>query len=207
MTGGIRNIVFDWGGVLLDLDIAGCARAFEEAGVQDVPGLLSAAGGKGFLHAYECGNISTAAFREEVRRVSKVPLADGDIDRLWCLQVLSIPQEKLRLLVSLSHRYNLYLLSNTNEIHWDYLSSWVFQYEGEDVRKCFKGIFLSFRMHLAKPDERIFRRMAEDAAISPGETLFVDDAEANCRAASATGLRAVHYVPGADLGELFREVL
>ena len=207
MTGSIRNIVFDWGGVLLDLDIAGCARAFEEAGVRDVPGLLSAAGGKGFLHAYECGDISTSAFREEVRRACGMPLADGDIDRLWCRQVLSIPQEKLQLLVSLSRRYNLYLLSNTNEIHWEYLSPWVFQHEGRDVRECFKGIYLSFRMHLAKPDERIFRRMAEDAAICPGETLFVDDAEANCRAASATGFHAVHYVPGEDLGGIFREGL
>ncbi len=207
MMAGICNIVFDWGGVLLDLDTAGCARAFEEAGVKGVSGLLSAGGGLGFLRAYECGDITTAAFRERVRRCAAVPLADEDIDRLWRRQVLSIPQEKLRLLIDLSHCYNLYLLSNTNELHWEYLSPWVFQCEGNDVRTCFKGIYLSFRMHLAKPDERIFRRMLEDAGICAGETLFVDDAEANCRAAASVGLQVAHYEPGRDLRDLFREGL
>lgn len=200
----VRNVLFDWGGVLVNLDVEGCIQAFEDAGVTDVRTLITGTNEAGLFRDYECGNISTAEFREGVRRLTRRSLPDEEIDRLWNTEVLDIPEEKLRLLLDLSGRYNLYLLSNTNELHWETVSPRVFRYEGTDVRNCFKQIFLSYRMHMAKPDPAIFRKVLNEAMLCAGETLFIDDAEVNCRAAASVGMQTVHYVPGSNLADIFR---
>lgn len=200
----VRNVLFDWGGVLVNLDVEGCIQAFEDAGVTDVRTLITGTNEAGLFRDYECGNISTAEFREGVRRLTRRSLPDEEIDRLWNTEVLDIPEEKLRLLLDLSGRYNLYLLSNTNELHWETVSPRVFRYEGTDVRNCFKQIFLSYRMHMAKPDPAIFRKVLNEAMLCAGETLFIDDAEVNCRAAASVGMQIVHYVPGSNLADIFR---
>lgn len=200
----VRNVLFDWGGVLVNLDVEGCIQAFEDAGVTDVRTLITGTNEVGLFRDYECGNISTAEFREGVRRLTRRSLPDEEIDRLWNTEVLDIPEEKLRLLLDLSGRYNLYLLSNTNELHWETVSPRVFRYEGTDVRNCFKQIFLSYRMHMAKPDPAIFRKVLNEAMLCAGETLFIDDAEVNCRAAASVGMQTVHYVPGSNLADIFR---
>lgn len=202
----VRNVVFDWGGVLVDLDVEGCIKAFENAGVADVRTLITGTNEAGLFRHYECGDISTAEFREGVRRLTRRSLPDEVIDRLWNMEVLDIPEEKLRLLLDLSGRYNLYLLSNTNELHWETASPRVFRYEGTDVRSCFKQIFLSYRMRMAKPDPAIFRQVLSEAVLNPKETLFIDDAEVNCRSAASVGMQAVHYVPGSDLSDIFRYI-
>ena len=199
-------MVFDWGGVLVDLDVEGCIKAFENAGVADVRTLITGTNEAGLFRHYECGDISTAEFREGVRRLTRRSLPDEVIDRLWNMEVLDIPEEKLRLLLDLSGRYNLYLLSNTNELHWETASPRVFRYEGTDVRSCFKQIFLSYRMRMAKPDPAIFRQLLSEAVLNPEETLFIDDAEVNCRSAASVGMQTVHYVPGSDLSDIFRYI-
>lgn len=203
MNKTIRNIIFDWGGVLLDLDTDGCIQAFEEAGATDLRCLLNGTNELGFFHDYECGTIDTPTFRREICQLIGKPLSDAEIDRLWNSELLSIPQEKLELLLRLQEKYNLYLLSNTNELHWEYGSSRAFLYQGKDIKNCFRKLFLSFRMKMAKPDPQIFHTALQDAGLRAEETMFIDDAEANCRAAASTGIQAVHYIPGTDLSKLF----
>ncbi|WP_300727704.1 HAD family phosphatase [uncultured Bacteroides sp.] len=203
MNPSVRNIVFDWGGVLIDLDFEGCMTAFEEAGVTNIRQLVSVSKGSGIFSEYEQGLISTPQFRAKIRELAGIGFSDAEIDRMWDSILLSIPEEKLRLLTELSKRYHLFLLSNTNELHWLSASERVFRLDGFDVKQCFEGIFLSFRMNLSKPDPEIFRRAMRDAGLIPEETLFVDDAEVNCRAAASTGMQVLHYVPDTDLGKLF----
>lgn len=203
MNSKIRNIIFDWGGVLLDLDTEGCIRAFEEAGATHVRQLLNGTNELGVFKKYECGEIDTPTFRRELCRLIGKPLPDAEIDRLWNSELLSIPQEKLELLLRLQERYNLYLLSNTNELHWEYGSSHAFMYQGRDIKTCFRQIFLSFRMKMAKPGPQIFHTVLQDAGLQAEETLFIDDAEVNCQAAASTGIQTAHYIPGTNLSKLF----
>lgn len=204
MNHSIRNIIFDWGGVLIDLDVEGCIHAFEQAGINNVRQLLTGSNEAGFFHTYECGDISTTEFRDAIRRLSGKELSDESIDHAWNRELLTIPEEKLGLLSRLSQKYNLYLLSNTNELHWEYGSAHAFRYGDRDMKTCFRQIFLSYRMHLAKPNPEIFRAALQEASLQPEETLFIDDNEINCQAAASTGIHAMHYLPGTDLARLFQ---
>lgn len=203
MNTTIRNIIFDWGGVLLDLDVEGCLCAFEQAGATHIRPLLNGTNELGIFKDYECGKIDTPTFRQEICRLIGQSLPDAEIDRLWNSELLSIPQEKLELLWHLHSHYNLYLLSNTNELHWEHASPRVFQYQGKDTKECFKQIFLSFRMGVSKPDPAIFRTALQEAGLRPEETLFIDDSETNCRAAASIGIQVAHYIPGTDLNKIF----
>ena len=203
MDAQIQNIIFDWGGVLLNLDMERCLTAFEAAGAKDIRNFLTGTNEAAFFKEYECGLISTARFRDEVRRYIGRDIADEEIDRMWNSMLGDIPAEKLTLLEALSHRYRLFLLSNTNELHWNYASARVFRHQGRDLRECFERIFLSFNMGLGKPDPEIFRQAVMEADIRPEETVFIDDSQTNCLAAESAGIRAMHYQPGTDLSKLF----
>lgn len=117
MNEQIKNIIFDWGGVLIDLNLEGCISAFEQAGAVNVRDLLTGTNELGFFRDYECGKISTPEFREAIRKHINKPLTDEEIDRMWNMELLTIPEEKLLLLAELSKHYRLFLLSNTNELH------------------------------------------------------------------------------------------
>ena len=100
---------------------------------------------------------------------------DEEIDFIWNSMLGKVPLYKLELLVSLKRKYNLYLLSNTNSIHWNRYSGTVFSYNGLNVNDIFDGVYLSYMLHSSKPDERIFKMVIEDSGIDVNETLFVDD--------------------------------
>lgn len=121
----------------------------------------------------------------------------------WCRMLVGIPLRRLQALEHLSRRYNLYLLSNTNDIHWTYSLEEHFLKQGFDPSKLFKRIFLSHEMHLAKPDEAIYRQVLEEAQLNPEETLFVDDSAENCASFASLGVHTLRpSVPDAWLGEL-----
>lgn len=199
MNPTIHNLIFDLGGVLYDLDIDGCMQAFEQAGATDVRRLVSSTDKAGVFQAYETGEISTSRFREELRRLVTVPLTDEAIDRMWNSMLVRLPQQKLDLLRELGKRYDIYLLSNTNELHWEYVVQQAFTAKGQQVSDFFRQVFLSFRMKQAKPDPAIFLNALQTAGLKAEETLFIDDSPVNCRAAESVGMRSVHYTPGQDL--------
>lgn len=199
MEATIKNIIFDWGGVLIDLNMGNCMKAFDEIGVSDFAQLIRGAEECGIFKSYELGNCTTDEFREGIRKLSNRDITDQKIDSIWNSMIETIPEEKLKLLAELRKHYSIYLLSNTNELHWEYASSKVFQYQELKRDDFFKRIFLSFRMHLAKPNPDIFRVALEEAGLKAEETLFIDDSLINCQAAASINLQIAHYIPGTDL--------
>ena len=142
-------------------------------------------------------------FRTAIRENSTVTLTDEEIDALWNAMLLEIPREKLELILDLRGKYMVYLLSNTNSIHWDYVCKNAFNYRGFRVNDYFEETFLSYEMHLAKPDKAIYEKVLQDANLLAEETLFIDDSEANCKAAEEVGIHAHHYHIGDDLSKVF----
>lgn len=205
MDNKIKNIVFDFGGVLVNLDFEGCLNSFRTAGFANIEEQVNRFGGKGIFSSFEKGEISPETFRELVRQHTAPSLTDRKIDDMWNLMLLDIPREKLDLLLELRGRYMVFLLSNTNRIHWDYACEHLFNYRGFRVGDFFEETFLSFEMHQAKPDKEIYEQMMKEANILPEETLFIDDSEANCKAASALGIQSHHYQIGEDLRALFEK--
>ena len=200
----VRNIIFDLGGVLVDLDFKAAINGLQEAGFANVKEQLLAFDRGGIFQKFELGEMTADEFRAAIRENSTVELTDNEVDTLWNLMLLEVPREKLELILELRGKYMVYLLSNTNSIHWDYVCKNAFNYRGFRVEDYFEETFLSYEMHLAKPDKAIFEKVLHDANLLPEETLFIDDSEANCKAAQEVGIHAHHYHVGDDLKEIFK---
>ena len=199
----IRNIVFDLGGVLVDLDFKAAINGLQKAGFANVKEQLLAFDRNGIFQKFELGEMTADEFRSAIRENSTVKLTDEEVDNLWNLMLLEIPREKLELILDLRSKYMVYLLSNTNSIHWDYVCKNAFNYRGFRVEDYFEETFLSYEMHLAKPNKAIFEKVLNDANLVAEETLFIDDSEANCKAAQEVGIHAHHYHIGDDLSKIF----
>lgn len=200
----IKNIVFDFGGVLMDLDFDNCLDEFRQAGFKDISEYTDTFRGEGFFKDFETGMITADQFRQEIKARIQQPLTDEEVDALWLKMLKYIPAEKIDLLLELRKHYMVYLLSNTNELHWQYISSLKYGRRRFRISDFFEKMFLSFQMKLAKPDPRIFERMIHEADILPEETLFIDDSAANCHAAASLGIHAHHYQLGEDLSQIFK---
>lgn len=203
MDSKIKNVVFDLGGVLINLDFDNCLNAFRKAGFRDIEKQACQFRGKGFFSQFELGETSPEEFRKAIRKEVSEALSDHEIDDMWNLMLLDIPREKLDLLLKLREHYMVYLLSNTNRIHWDYACEQMFCYRGFRVNDFFEDIFLSFEMHKAKPEKDIYEQMMKEANILPEETFFIDDSAINCQAAISLGIQSYHYHIGEDLSSLF----
>lgn len=202
----VKNIIFDLGGVLLNLDVPHCLEELERIGLHDVRQWMTGTNEAGFFKDYEAGLLSTVQFRECIRQWSSCSLPDEEIDRIWNGMLKDIPVQKLELLWNLKKKYNLYLLSNTNELHWQVCAD-KFAYKGRQVQDYFVRVFLSFRMHQVKPDTKIFQTVLKEAGLTAQESLFIDDSEANCLAAASLGIHTLHYIPGDDLSVQLQKII
>ena len=202
---GIKNLVFDFGNVLVNLDKARCIRRFEQLGIQNVEELINDSFKEGFFQSQEQGLITSAEFRDHIRELTDKPVSDDDIDDAWNSFLGVIPPEKLMMLLELRKTYMVYLLSNTNEIHWKYSCKHIFPYNGFTINNYFEKFYLSYEMKLVKPDIRIFKTMINDAGIDPSETLFIDDSVDNCLAAESIGISSYVASPDRDWRELFKK--
>lgn len=200
---GIKNLIIDFGGVLIDLDRQRCIENFKRLGLPDVEVVLDIYHQQDFFQKYEKGLITSAEFRDVIREKIGKPVTDAQIDDAWNSFLVSIPAAKLDLLLNLRKDYVVYLLSNTNEIHWQWSCQHAFPYKTFRVENYFEHIYLSYEMNMAKPDAEIFQKLLDDTGIIPAETLFIDDSAANCRAAEALGITTYTPQAGEDWSHLF----
>ena len=200
----IKNIIFDWGGVLIHLDKQRCTEAFAKYGVVVSDELTNPYGQRADLMDFERGLMTVAEFHNTVRRVYGSQLTDEQIDEAWSALLLGIPEYKLDELLSLKERYRIFLLSNTNAVHWEEGRK-QFDYRGHKAEDFFDQIFLSNEIHELKPSPEAFRKVAEMAGIKPEETLFVDDLEASCKSAEALGFHTYCPVANTDWRNKFKE--
>ena len=202
----VKNVILDFGGVLINLMRCRCVNAFDQLGVSKVGiQLQTGFNRKDFLEQYELGNISTAEFRKGIRLSSGQDFSDDDIDKAWISMLGEVPPYKLELLLSLRKRFNLFLLSNTNEIHWQWIEKNCFNYKGYHVADFFEKVYLSYELHMQKPDAEIFEYVLNDAGIYPEESFLVDDARVNCRMAGMMGIRSYAPLPREDWSHIFVE--
>ena len=196
----VKAIVFDLGGVLIDLDLGRCIQAFREIlGYERITELLDPCHQKGIYGDMEAGIISEDFFRAEVLRESRPGCVPSDVDRAMAGLLTGMDPAKVPLLISLAERYPIYGLSNNNEISVKRMHE-IYEEYGLPWQQVFRKEFISSRMKLLKPSPEIFARAREEIGLPPEEILFVDDSRRNVDAALASGWQAVRYEPGTDLG-------
>lgn len=201
---GITNLIFDFGGVLIDLDRQRCINNFKQLGLNDADQLLGMFHQQGVFMQQEKGLITSAEFRDSIREKIGKEVTDQQIDAVWNSFLVDIPSYKLDLLLKLREKYVVYLLSNTNEIHWLWSCENVFPYHGFRAEDYFEKIYLSYEMKMMKPDTEIFEAVLSDAGIAANQTFFIDDSEANCETARALGISTYTPKAGEDWGHLFQ---
>lgn len=200
---GIKNLLIDFGGVLIDLDRERCIHNFKKLGLGKVEELLNVYHQQEIFMQQEKGLITPAEFREEIRTMAGKVISDKQIDAAWNSFLIGVPTYKLDLLLKLREKYVVYLLSNTNEIHWKWSCKNVFPYRAFKVDDYFEKIYLSYEMKMVKPEPEIFKAVIEDADIDPKETFFIDDSEINCKVAQELGISTYTPKAGEDWSPLF----
>ena len=200
---GIKNIIFDFGGVLVDLEPQACLDAFAALGLPQVAGYLTPYGHKGPFGQVENGEITLSEFSDEIRKIFNTSITDEQIENAWAAFLLHTPKNKMQMVHELGKKYRVFLLSNTNPIHIRKLEE--FEEAGYPVKECFEKLYLSYEIGLSKPGRPIFEYVMLDAGLKPEETLLVDDSPANCKTASELGMRTFQPQPYEDFtGELLQ---
>ena len=195
----VKAIVFDLGGVLIDLDFDRCVRAFREIlGYERITEILDLWHQKGIYGDMEAGLITADEFRAEVLRESRPGCVPADVDRAMAGLLVGMDPEKVPLLEELSRKYAIYGLSNNNEISVRRMHD-IYEENGLDWRRIFRKEFISCRMKMLKPSREIFDAAAAEIGLPPAEILFVDDSQTNVDGALAAGWQAIYYAQGTDL--------
>jgi FMN phosphatase YigB (HAD superfamily) len=190
----IKNLIFDLGGVILDLSVKDTLESFAKLSGLSLEKVKELFVSSREFELYEKGGIDDKAFREFVAKLYNVEVTDDALDICWNAMLLGVPKSKLDLLLELKKQYKVYLLSNTNNIHLNYINSVIIPplTGGDSLDEFFHRSYYSHLMGMRKPDAEIFIRVLDDNNLAADETLFLDDNADNIKGAAGVGIQTVH---------------
>lgn len=200
---GIKNIIFDMGGVLIDLDREACIEEFRKLGFPEADEMLNTYRQKGIFKELEMGVISPQELYDYINREVGHHIPSGKIDKALCAFLTGLSTYKLDMLLHLREQYRIFMLSNTNAIMMPHIARTYFTQQGLTVDNYFERLFLSYEMGMLKPDPEIFEAVLNETGIKAKETLFIDDAEPNVETALSLGFRTYLPAQGEDLRHIF----
>lgn len=204
---GIKNIILDLGGVIINLDYGATRSAFIGLGMSDFDNVYSQAQQSGFFDAFDKGAISPDEFRNEIRKHIPHTVTNEEIDHAWNAMLLDVPAGKIELLSKLKEKYNTFLLSNTNVIHVQSFSAELQRVHGTpDFTPYFKKWYYSCSIGMRKPDAEIFHFVLNENSLTAEETLFIDDSIQHIHGAEKIGIRTAFLEKGKSLGQLLASV-
>lgn len=204
----IKNIILDLGGVLLNIDYTLTINSFKALGITDFEALFTQAQQNNLFDRFEKGEIESGHFIGELNKLLPSKSKDA-IKNAWNAMLLDFPQERFPFLMGLKERYNTVLLSNTNELHLDFiLQQLKLVHNLDSLNNHFKNTYYSCEMGMRKPDPEIFLKVCELEGFNPKETLFIDDTLQHVEGAKSAGLNAFHLdIKSMDIVRLLDKVL
>jgi FMN phosphatase YigB (HAD superfamily) len=193
----IKNLIFDLGGVILDLSVDQTMEQFSALSGLDKQRVKDLYASTPGFEEYEKGLMNDKDFRDFVRAVFAVQSSDEEIDTCWTAMLLGLPIRKLNLLQSLKKNFSVYLLSNTNNIHLNYINQIMLPgitHSGNSLDSYFHRAYYSHIMKKRKPNADIFEQVLNENSLLAHETLFLDDNLLNIEGAKQLGIQTVHVV-------------
>jgi putative hydrolase of the HAD superfamily len=188
----IKNILFDLGGVILDIDVQATLKQFYELGfpadLLQYPMNMNT----DLFYKYEIGLYDTETFRDKIREKTRIDFTNETFDMAWNAMIVKIPEERTQLIKVLAERYDLYMLSNTSPLHVPVFEQMYLEASGISMKKAFKKLYYSFEIGCHKPDLEAWEFVIHDAGIKPQESLFLDDNIHNIKAAQELGFQVIH---------------
>lgn len=200
----IKNLLLDMGGVILDVSYQRVIESFKSYGIENFDKVYTQAKQVEIIDLFEEGKCSAEEFRDGVRKLVGKELSDEQIDKAWFSMILEIPRDVIQLLGVLKLKYRLFLFSNTNVLHIEYLKKEFERQLGFDLFNCvFDKAFFSNEIHHRKPHPESFKYVLEQAGIEAEETLFIDDSKQHLEGASKVGLNTYWLTNGETLIDLY----
>lgn len=193
MNTKIKNIIFDLGGVILDIDENVVYKELEKMGIE----ISELAHSKEFmeiLSKFDTGIYTAATFRKKTKQfIGQEKMTDQKFDSIWNAMLLDIPRERIEAIEKVKKHYKIFLMSNTNVIHYDlYVRDLQLRFGYNEFDELFNKSYFSFAEHLEKPDPRFFELILDHEHLLPEETLFIDDTAENIEAAKSLGINTYH---------------
>lgn len=205
----VKNVIFDFGNVLFDLDLPAIERNLK----LHLGEKFEAAKEK-LLHdkvfeLYEVGGLSTEEFVDALRFSVEPALEKEQVVSVWNSIFLEMPPARFDMLLRLRERYSVFLLSNINDLHANWIDAYMEREHGirDFHARYFDGVYYSHWIRLRKPDRDIYEYVLADAELKPEETVFFDDLEANIQAANALGIRGILHPPGTEIIQVVDQLL
>lgn len=197
MIKGIRHIIFDLGGVLLNLDYSLTEKAFVDLGVENFPQIYSQLKQSTLFDDFEVGKISATDFLQSIKDEAGINVTDDDIIMAWNAMLLDLPKRRLQILEQLRRHYDLILLSNTNEIHEEAFNKIIYDAHGISyIGEFFDRTYLSHRVGMRKPNTDVFEKILSDNGLQPEHTLFIDDSPQHIEGAKSLGIQTIWLQKG-----------
>ncbi len=195
----IRNIIFDLGGVIMNIDFRKTEEAFHVLGLENFSNHISQFHITDFFEKYETGELSDEEFITGIRGMAGKPLSREQIVGAWNALLLDFPPERIALLKELKTKYRTFLLSNTNSIHHDQFQEKLKREQGVYLEDLFEKAYYSHTARLRKPEAAIFELVLNENNLVPAETLFIDDTASNFPQAEKLGIQVYHLEKGKDI--------
>ena len=204
----IKNIIFDLGGVILNINYELTSKSFENLGGFKFENLYSQAKQKNIFNQLETGEISSSIFRSELKKLMGFNVSDEKFDQSWNAMLLDLPIKRLELIKSLGFSYNTFLLSNTNEIHIKAFKQIINEKIGySNFVSCFKKCYYSSEIGLRKPNLACFNYVLKQNNLIAQETLFIDDSIQHIEGAKKAGLKTYHLKNEEELVTSFADII
>ncbi|MEO8582429.1 MAG: HAD family phosphatase [Flavitalea sp.] len=198
----IKNVIFDLGGVILNIDFKKTEAAFKILGIDKFSDHISQTYISDFFEKNETGMLTDDEFVEGIQKIIGKPTDRDKIISAWNALLLDFPPERIELLKKIKTKYRLFLLSNTNSIHVQEFNPRLFQLYGFHLEDLFEKTYYSHVVNLRKPDAAIFELVLKENKLNPSETLFIDDTASNFEEARRLGIQIHHLVPGSSITEI-----
>lgn len=199
----IKNIIFDFGNVLFDIDLLALKRNLRPLLGKHAEEGWEQLRRERILELYETGGIDTEEFIEILQAAADPAPDVAQIVSAWNSIFIGMPRARLDFMLELRQRYKVFLLSNINEMHERWIAEYMVREYGlpDYESRYFDGVYFSHLIRLRKPDPLIYEYVLSDAELLPGETLFFDDLEVNVAGARQAGIRAVQHPAGTEIIE------
>jgi len=202
----IKNIIFDYGNVIFNIDYTKVQEAFKKLGINNVEDFYGHKQQDAVFNALERGDISNAEFRDRIREISGKPeLTNEQIDNAWNAIFLEIPEGNHDLLLKAKSKYRTFLLSNTNAIHYDYFNDYLKKHYNLDNNDAmFEKTYFSHIVRKRKPESAIFAQVLTENNLKPEETLFIDDSPQHLVTAKALGIQTYLMTAPDNIQQFFK---
>jgi putative hydrolase of the HAD superfamily len=192
----ISTIIFDLGGVIMDIDVKKTLSAFSNLGLSNVHEYFGHGFAASFFSDHEAGRITDEEFLQEIKKLLSGEVPTESVIEAWNALLLRFPPERIALLKSLKNRYRIFLYSNTNAIHQEKFKEIFRSSFSSELDSLFEKAYYSHELGQRKPESGGYEQIIRENNLDPRQTLFVDDAFINVEGAIKTGLKGLYLPPG-----------